>query len=72
MVLEEKRADRDEWYARQDSIFDIEYPDGPRPFISDYWEFIAYHEARHVVENLDRQIANLRDDLEALEAGIWR
>ena len=67
-TLEEKEADLTEWYERQDSLYALLYPDGPRPLISPFRESIAYHNARHVVDDLNREIARLRDEINALEA----
>lgn len=67
-VLQERDADLAEGYAEQDSIFAIEYPDGPRPLIQPFVESVAYFEARRVVDSLDREIASLEGHIEALRA----
>ena len=67
-TFDEKEADLIEWYERQDSIFAILYPDGPRPLISPFQEGIAYNSASMVVDNLNREIARLRDEINAIEA----
>ena len=67
-TLEEKEADLTDWYERQDSIYALLYPDGPRPLIQPFREVIAYNSARRVVDDLNREIARLRDEINALEA----
>lgn len=67
-ALEEKETDLTEWHMRQDSISAILYPDGPRPLISPFLEQISYNNALSVVDNLDREIASLRDEIDSLEA----
>ena len=65
-VLEEEEAELDESYRRQDSIFAIRYPDGPRPILCPFT--IDRDEAMDVVRNLDYEIEDLRAEIAAQKA----
>ncbi len=71
-VAEQAHADLTAAYARKDSIDAIMFPNGSRPLTHLFWEPIAYRNARSVVENLDQEIARLRQEIDSLEAAGWK